>query len=296
MIGTVPGATRARPPWLRIPALEMISRTMPDVKTHPLADLLAQVGVLRAAGLWRQAAALGAGTERSIDDWYPIACAAAVLLGVEPLPSDAIDAIAGWLPEAARRPAPLPAPHVETVLTVLLDRYRELSDDQLRPLLPTAEAAGAIGQLQRIEVILLNRAIPQLERGRAPHGPTPVATAEGTRLALSACERLLGSGDTGTILTVLDWARETGLQPDSQLVERCARDVIGPALYAIGEDRRVVRIGQAYHAFRAAWPRISRQPDQTRHLFSSAEWPVNSSTAATCAAIPSCARWCCSRK
>lgn len=250
VIGTVPGATTspaALADGFRL--FDMISRTMPDVKTHPLADLLAQVGVLRAAGLWRQAAALGAGTERSFDDWYPIACAAAVLLGVEPLPSDAIDAIAGWLPEAARRPAPLPAPHVETVLTVLLDRYRELSDDQLRPLLPTAEAAGAIGQLQRIEVILLNRAIPQLERGRAPHGPTPVATAEGTRLALSACERLLGSGDTGTILTVLDWARETGLQPDSQLVERCARDVIGPALYAIGEDRRVVRIGQAYHAF-----------------------------------------------
>lgn len=250
VIGTVPGAITspaALADGFRV--FDMTSRTLPDVKTHPLAELLAHVGVLRAAGLWRQAVTLAAGTERSFDDWYPVASAAAVLLGVEPLPSDAIDVIADWLPAAARRPVPLPAPHIETVLTVLLDRHEELSDGRLWPLLPMASAAGAFGRLQRLEIILVNRSTPLLEHGRPPHGPTPVATVEGIQLAVSTCERLLGSAAAEIILTALDWARESGLDPDEQLVERRARDVIGPALEGTGADRRVLAIGQAYHAF-----------------------------------------------
>lgn len=250
VIGTVPG-TVTSPSALAdgFRVFDMTSRIMPDVKIHPLADLLAQVGVLHAAGLWRQTVTLGSGTERSFDDWYPVASAAAVLRGVEPLPSDAIDVVASWLPEAALRPVPLPAPHIETVLRVLQDRVEELSDDQLRRLLPTAQAAGATDQLQLLETILVNRAIPLLERGRPPHGPTPVVTVEGVQLATSTCERILGSATAATILTVLEWARETRLNPDELLVERCARDVIGPGLPAIGADRRVILVGQAYPAF-----------------------------------------------
>ena len=133
VIGTVPG-TVTSPAALTdgFRVFDMTSRIMPDVKIHPLADLLVQVGVLHAAGLWRQTVTLGSGTERSFDDWYPVASAAAVLRGVEPLPFAAIAAIASWLPEAALRPVPLPAAHIETVLRALRDRFEELSDDQLR--------------------------------------------------------------------------------------------------------------------------------------------------------------------
>jgi len=249
VIGTVPGAvTTAAALTDSFHVFDMTSRTMPGVKTHPLANLLAQVGVLHAAGLWRQAATLAAGTERSFDEWYPIASAAAVLLGVDPLPLAAVEAIASWLPGAALRSTPLPAAHIGTVLTVLLDRYEELSDDQLRPLLPTAKAAGVIGQLQRIEAVLLNRAITQLNQGRPPQGPTPLTIAENIQLALTNCERLLRSADAAAILTVLEWARETRLTPDPQLVERRGRDVIGPALQATGGDRRLIRVGRAYPA------------------------------------------------
>jgi GTPase-associated protein 1, N-terminal domain type 2/GTPase-associated protein 1, C-terminal domain/GTPase-associated protein 1, middle domain len=249
VIGTVPGVVTspaALADGFRV--FDMAARTLPDVATHPAAVLLAQVGVLRAAGLWRQAERLAAGTERSLDEWYPVVSATAALLGVEPLPSGAVGAIAGWLPRAAGRPAPLTAPHVETVLAVLLDRDGELGDDQLRPLVPVAKAAGAVGQLQRIEVILVKRATSQLARGRPPSGPTPVATTEGIQVAVANCERLLGSADAATALTVLDWARETGLEPDPQLVERCGRDVIGPALTVMNRDRRIIRAGQAYPA------------------------------------------------
>ena len=250
VIGTVPGAVTspaALADGFRV--FDMTARTLPDVTTHPLAVLLAQVGVLRAAGLWRQAATLAGGTERSLDEWYPVVSAAAALLGIEPLPSAAVGVIAGWLPQAARRPSPLTAPHVEAVLTVLLDRDRELSDDQLRPLLPIAKAAGAIGHLQRIEVILVDRAVTQLAHGRPPSGPTPVATAEGIQHAVTNCERLLGSADATATMTVLDWARETRLQLDPLLAEHCGRDVIGPALPTMNADRRIVRVGQAYPAF-----------------------------------------------
>jgi hypothetical protein len=249
VIGTVPGAVTspaALADGFRV--FDMAAGTLPDVTTHPAAMLLAQVGVLHAAGLWRQAATLAAGTERSLDEWYPVVSAAAALLGIEPLPAGAAGAMAGWLPQAAGRPAPLPAPHVETVLAVLLDQAGELSDDQLRGLLPTAKVAGAIGQLQRIEVTLVGRAASQLAGGQPPSGPTPTVTTEGIQVAVANCERLIRSADAATALAVLDWARETGLKPDPRLVERSGRDVIGPALLAMNADRRIVRTGRAYPA------------------------------------------------
>jgi GTPase-associated protein 1, N-terminal domain type 2/GTPase-associated protein 1, C-terminal domain/GTPase-associated protein 1, middle domain len=250
VIGTVPGTvTSAAALADSFRVFDLTSRTMPEVEVHPLAELLAQVGVLRAAGLWRQAATLAAGTERSFDDWYPVAAAAAGLLGVEPLPSGAAGAMASWLLEAPSRSTPLPGPHIETVLTVLLDRHDELGDDQLRPLLSTAKEAGAIGQLQRIEITLVNRAVSRLERGQPPQGPIPLVTAEGIQLAATGCESLLTVANAATSMTVLDWARETGLGLDPQLVERCGRDVIGPALPSLDGDRRVVQVGQAYPAF-----------------------------------------------
>jgi GTPase-associated protein 1, N-terminal domain type 2/GTPase-associated protein 1, C-terminal domain/GTPase-associated protein 1, middle domain len=249
VIGTMPGAitsSASLADGFRV--FDMTAGTLPDVETHPLAELLAQVGVLRAAGLWRQAGTLRSGTERSFDEWYPVACAAAVLLGVEPLPAGAVDAIVGWLPKAVLPPAPLAAPHVETVLTILLDDEDKLADDQLRSLLPPAKAAGATGPHQRLELIIVDRAIPLLERGMTPES-APLVTAEGTQLALSTCERLLGAATAPATLNVLDWARKCDLHPDERLVERCARDVIGPALPVLGRDGRVIGIGQAYRAF-----------------------------------------------
>jgi hypothetical protein len=250
MIGTVPGTVTSLASLAEsFRVFDMTSRTLPAVTTHPLADLLTQVGVLRAAGLWRQAATLAAGTERSFDEWYPVASAAALLLGVEPLRSAAVDAIARWLPGAALRSPPLPAPHIETVLTVLLDRHGDLSDDQLPSLLSAAQAARAIGQLQRIEVILVNRAITRLEQGRPQYGVTPIVTTEANQLATTSCERLLRSANVVAALAVLDWSRETRLTLNPQLLERCGRQVVGPALPALGNDRRVVQVGQAYPAF-----------------------------------------------
>jgi hypothetical protein len=250
VIGTVPGTvTSAAALADSFRVFDLTSRTMPEVEIHPLAELLTQVGVLRAAGLWRQAATLAAGTERSFDEWYPVASAAAGLLGVEPLPSGAVDAMASWLHHASSRSTPLPRPHIETVLTVLLDRHEELGDDQLRSLLSTAKAAGAVGQLQRIEIILVNRAITQLVHGRPLRSPIPLVTEEGIQLAVTGCEGLLGSANAGAIMTVLDWARETRLSLDTRPLERCGRDVVGPALPALEGDRRVVLVAQAYPAF-----------------------------------------------
>ena len=207
VIGTVPGTVASAAVLADIfRVFDLTSRALPDVDVHPLAELLVQVGVLRTAGLWRQAATLADGTERTFDGWYPVALAAAGLLGIEPLPNGAADAMAAWLPKLRLRSAPLAGPHVEAVLTVLLDRHEELSDDQLRPLLDAAKGARAVGQLQRIEVILVNRALAQLEQELQPPEPVRLESAEGTRLAVAGCERLLGPADAAAVLTVLGWA------------------------------------------------------------------------------------------
>jgi hypothetical protein len=249
VIGTVPGAVTS-PAALTdsFRVFDMTSGAMPDVETHPLADLLVQVGVLHAAGLWRQAATLAAGTERSFDEWYPVASAAAGLRGTGPLPASAVTAIAGWLPRAAVRPVPLSGARIEMVLTVLLDRHDDLRDEQLQPLLPIAKAAGAMRELQRIEIVLVNRSISRLQQGLAQDSIS-LTTSEGIQLAVTRCERLLGSANAPATVTVLDWARKTGLSLDAQLVERCGREVVGPALATLADDRRVVQVGEAYPAF-----------------------------------------------
>lgn len=249
VIGTVPGTVASAAVLAdSFRVFDLTSRALPDVDVHPLAQLLVQVGVLRTAGLWRQAATLADGTERAFDAWYPVALAAAGLLGIEPLSAGAVDAMAAWLPKLRLRPAPLAGPHVEAVLTVLLDRHEELSDEQLRPLLDAAKAARAVGQLQRIEVILVNRALAQLEQGLPPAAPARLESAEGTRLAVTGCERLLGPADAAAVLTVLGWAGAAGLTLDERLVENCGR-VVAQALPGLQGDRRVVLVGRCYPAF-----------------------------------------------
>lgn len=249
VIGTVPGtvsSAAALADSFRV--FDLTAHTMPDIDVHPLAELLVQVGVLRAAGVWRQAGSLAEGTERTLDDWYPVASAAAGLLGIEPIQPGSVAAMAGWLGKVPSRWVPLAGPHIETVLTVLLDRPDELADDQLRPLLSAARAAGAVGQLQRLELMLVSRAMAQLERGRPPLAPTRLETVEGIRLAVAGCQELLGPANAPAVMTVLDWAREAALGLDQRLVERCG-EVVGRALPLLERDRRVVLIGRAYPAF-----------------------------------------------
>ena len=113
---------------------------------------------------------------------------------------------------------------------------------------------------------------------------------------MTNCERLLGSADAAAALTVLDWAQETGLKPDPQLVERCGRDVIGPALPAMNTDRRIIRVGQAYPALArglAAFITASG-PDTARRLLRGVAGELLDS--ATFAVTRSCARCCCWRR
>jgi hypothetical protein len=63
---------------------------------------------------------------------------------------------------------------------------------------------------------------------------------------VTGCERLLGTANADVAVTILDWARQTRLSLDVELVERCGREVIGPALPALADDRRIPWIGQTY--------------------------------------------------
>jgi hypothetical protein len=223
---------------------DLVDHRFADVEPHPLAFLLAQAGPVQAAGLWQQAASLAAGDERSLADWFPAVAAAHALMGRQPaLPTTALEAVACWLPPATIRSHPLPGHRAEAVLRVLLERAAELSTDLLRELASVAHQTRAQDQLQAIDSVLLDRAMDALRCGRAPDAGVAPLTVEGCKDAARRCEPILTTADAEGVLTVLDWARGAPVQIQPELVQRCGRDVIGPALERLQADQRLERVG-----------------------------------------------------
>lgn len=215
-----------------------------DVEPHPLALLLAEAGPVQAAGLWQQAASLAAGDERSLADWFPVVAAAHALVGRQPaLPTTALEAVARWLPPATVRAHPLPPRRAEAVLRVLLERAAELPTDLLRGSAPVAERTDAQDQLHAIDSVLLDRAMNALRYGQAPEAGLAPLTVEGRKDAVRRCESILATAGADGVLTVLDWARSAAVPIPAELVQRCGREVIGPALETLQTDQRLERVG-----------------------------------------------------
>ncbi|MCW2919068.1 MAG: hypothetical protein JWN52_7136, partial [Actinomycetia bacterium] len=159
---------------------------LPDgLGVHPLAELLTRVGVMSSAALWQQAAALATGAETDFTGWYPPVAAAAALLGVEPTVTD-VDLIAGWLATADRPPGR----HADVVLGVVLARPDDLGDARLRELLDLAVRLSAGGRVERIERLLIDRALGRLGRGE-PAEPARLSTPGNRAAAARRCRELL---------------------------------------------------------------------------------------------------------
>ena len=215
------GPRRGRRPWplggrLPRPRHDRAhpARTWPR---HPLAVLLAQVGVLRAAACGGRPSDLP--RERSAR-WTSGTggVGRGGLLGIEPLPSAAVGAIADWLPLA---PPQLRWPDLMSrPCNVLLDRDRSSATTA-----PAPAAGSERGRGHRPPATHRGhpggRAVAQLARDDAARAH-PDGTAEGIELAVTSCERLLVRPMPPLTITVLDWAREVGLQPDPLLVDVAA--------------------------------------------------------------------------
>jgi hypothetical protein len=196
----------------------------PGGDVHPLAAILADTGVMAAPGLWRQAMVLASGAEESLDDWLPPVAAAAGLLGQELSPAET-DAVAGWLLGAA---AWMPAQLADAVLGVALAQPDgTLTDQRLLDLLDLAWRLPAPARVERLELLLAERAITHLAHGEAA---VPVRlTSAAAEAAQARAAEVLRVATPATALAVLDWAAASEVVlPDAEL-ETYGRTCLDPA-------------------------------------------------------------------
>ena len=111
---------------------------------HPLAALLARIGVVQADALWQQAATLWrqpvrSGPTEGLDGWHPVVAAAALLRGDRLDPRQDIGAVVDWLARVSE-----PLPETRLVPQALLDGYGDfLTDVQLADLHPLVVSLGS---------------------------------------------------------------------------------------------------------------------------------------------------------
>jgi hypothetical protein len=191
---------------------ELGSGQTPGGDVHPLAAILASTGVMAAPGLWRQAMVLASGAEEGLDDWLPPVAAAAGLLGQELSPAET-DAVAGWLLGAA---AWMPAQLTDAVLGVALAQPEEtLADQRLLDLLDLAWRLPAQVRVERLELLLAERAVTHLAHGEAAAPVRLTSTAEAAR---ARAAQVLGEATPAMALALLDWATASEVVlPDAEL-------------------------------------------------------------------------------
>lgn len=202
---------------------DLDSGKTPGGAAHPLADLLADTGVMATQGLWRQAAVFASGSERGPDDWLgPVAAAAGLLRGR--LSAAETDAVARWLAGAADR---ISAQHVSVVLGVALAQSDAgLADKQLLSLLDLARTRRSPAQAERLEQLLAERAVAHASRGE-PAEPVRLGpeAAQGARAEVSS---LLQTAAPAIALAALGWAAASGAMPQDAELERYGQVVLDP--------------------------------------------------------------------
>src|SRR5215467_10893116 len=224
----------------------------PGGGVHPLAAILAGTGVMAAPGLWRQAMVLASGTEESLDDWLPPVAAAAGLLGQGLSPAET-DAVAGWLLGAA---AWMPVQLADAVLGVALAQPDgTLTDQRLLDLLDLAWRLPAQARVERLELLLAERAIAHLACGEAA---VPVRLTSAAADAVRAqAARVLAAATPATALAVLKWAAASEVVlPDAELEEygRTRLDPVTP------EPELTAIVGKSPAVLRGLIGRLAGEP------------------------------------
>jgi GTPase-associated protein 1, N-terminal domain type 2/GTPase-associated protein 1, C-terminal domain/GTPase-associated protein 1, middle domain len=212
-------------PDLTVPDLTAVDLTAgptPGGGVHPLAAILARTGVMAAPGLWQQAMVFASGAEESLDDWLAPVAAAAGLLGRELSPAET-DAVAGWLLGAAGW---MPAQLADVVLGVALAQPDGTADQRLLDLLGLARRLPAPARVERLELLLAERAVTHLARGEAAV-PVRLTSAAADAARVQAAQVLVAA-TPATALAVLEWAAASEVAlPDAEL-ERYGRTRLDP--------------------------------------------------------------------
>ena len=226
-----------------------------EVPEHPLARLLAQIGVLAAPALWDWAIALSTGQEQGLGDWYPIAAAAAAMGGVRLEAAD-LEAVVSWLARATQ----LSGGAQREIAGALRD-HPELKQPHRRTLWDVGTRTGDPALAGQMQYELLEAEMLAARDGQPANHGSEVRLDDAVRQRVQArWEDLLRGESSGpAALNLLGWATAKGLAPDAGLTTDCARDVIGPWLIAdrfghpVGPDQQALarRLASRLLALRA---------------------------------------------
>jgi GTPase-associated protein 1, N-terminal domain type 2/GTPase-associated protein 1, C-terminal domain/GTPase-associated protein 1, middle domain len=226
-----------------------------ELRPHPLAALSARVDISVSGALWTWAAALASGDERSFDDWYPVAAAAAALGQIE-LNANDVAAAASWLDRAEHIPASR-----ESEIAWALHDCQAVTRGPLVLVRNVAKRSG--------DELLYEQSQCELFEGdmlaRMAGQPEAAASAPITETAIrdkvsARCQEALQHCDSVPhALRLLDWAVDSKLTLDPEVVTRSTREFIAPWLLAETLGRplppelreRALRIAKAWPRFRA---------------------------------------------
>jgi len=190
----------------------------PAGDVHPMAAMLASTGVMACSGLWQQATAFAAGTERGLDDWLAPVAVAAGLLGRK-LTSGEADAVARWLPGTADRISPELADI--GIGVALAGPDGTLGDERLIDLLTLSRRLPAPARAEHLERLLVGRAFMQIAHGE------PVVTVRLTSPAAETARDvaidMLDTLTPATVLAVLEWSAASGVLLSDADLERYGR-------------------------------------------------------------------------
>ena len=251
LTGTLPGALL---PETRtgFQVFDLAAGHTPGDAVHPLAATLADAGVMKAPGLWQQAAAFAAGTEADLDGWLAPVTVAAGLLGGR-LGAEQTDAMARWLAGAA---AWLPPGLADVCLGVALGQPdTTLTDERLRDLLDLARRLPAAPRAEQVERLLAVRTIARITRNEpaVPLAFASPAVATARSLAL----QLLDSATPPQAVAILNWTAASGAALPEEGLRRYGRTRLGPGT-AEAELAAVVRCHPAVR--RGLLERLAAEP------------------------------------
>jgi hypothetical protein len=222
LTGTLPGAMLPEAST-GFQIFDLVTGRLPRDAVHPLAATLASAGVMKAPGLWQQAAAFAAGTETGLDDWLGPVTVAAGLLGGR-LSADQADTMARWLVSAAGR---MPPGLAGVGLGVALGQPEvTLTDERLRGLLDLARRLPAPPRAEQLERLLAFRTIARITRNEpaVPVAFASPAVATARNLAL----QLLDSATPRQTVAMLNWTAASGATPPEEGLRRYGRTRLGP--------------------------------------------------------------------
>lgn len=209
---------------------DLVADRATELPVHPLARLLAHVGVAGCPDLWQRVDALDTrrtGAGAGFAELYPLAVAAAELPDGAAVDLDPL-ALLTWLERAGGQWDPPVLTAVGSAALAALTHDRVSTVDPLARLAAVMDAVGLSDLLDRAEAAIVDVILGD-PRGDGGGWPT-LRGAPARAYATDELNRRLPDLSPDIALTLLTWADRAGLRLNNQVMFHIGQTVVGPAL------------------------------------------------------------------